>query len=258
MANATKSTTVSAIAFVSGILCHSLYQKWKEQWKKKCFQRRDAGATLEYNDLSFFYGDKSTYIPSSIPKSRTFLPKDLYASMVHDAIICCTDIILVRHNPYNHKKECLLVERGSEPVKGAWWYPGGRMYKGETFFDTALRKVKEEAGIDLTSTSHTKAKDLVLQVMGVYNTFFPTSAWDTETQKGTQTVNAMVLIVLPHNPNHAENNFTYDVMLDETSERYKWISLDVQEAERNKEDPYVLEGLRRLAAWNATHGKIWN
>jgi ADP-ribose pyrophosphatase YjhB (NUDIX family) len=75
--------------------------------------------------------------------------------------VCCLDCLVIRKNTINGKTECLLVERGSEPVKGAWWLPGGRIHKGETFFDAAFRKVKEETGL------HGKP----LQVLGVYNTF---------------------------------------------------------------------------------------
>ena len=43
-----------------------------------------------------------------------------------------------------------------------------------------------------------------------FRRFFPTSNWDTETEKGTQTVNAIVLVEL--------NNTGADVNLDDTSE----------------------------------------
>lgn len=44
--------------------------------------------------------------------------------MVLDSVICCVDILAVRYNAVTQQKECLLVERGSEPVKGVWWLPG--------------------------------------------------------------------------------------------------------------------------------------
>jgi ADP-ribose pyrophosphatase YjhB (NUDIX family) len=44
--------------------------------------------------------------------------------MVLDSVICCVDILAVRYNTITQQKECLLVERGSEPVKGVWWLPG--------------------------------------------------------------------------------------------------------------------------------------
>jgi ADP-ribose pyrophosphatase YjhB (NUDIX family) len=27
-----------------------------------------------------------------------------------------------------------------------WWLPGGRIFKGETFYDTAVRKIRDETG----------------------------------------------------------------------------------------------------------------
>jgi ADP-ribose pyrophosphatase YjhB (NUDIX family) len=191
----------------------------------------EAGATSEDDDLSLFYGnvDKLT----TITESSRFLPKEVYGEMVRNAVVCCVDVVAVRTNQRG-EKECLLVERGSEPVKGVWWWPGGRLLKGETFFAAATRKTKEETGLQ-----HCRP----IQVLGVWNTFFPTSNWDTLERQGTQTVNAVVLVSL-------ENRS--EVKLDETSENYRWISLDPEEAESNGEDRYVVEALLRLKAWNET------
>jgi hypothetical protein len=76
----------------------------------------------------------------------------------------------------------------------------------------------------------------------VWNTFFPTSHWDTETEKGTQTVNPIVLVEL--------NQAGADVKLDETSEQWRWISLDPEAAAKNGENKYVLQALLRLKAWD--------
>jgi ADP-ribose pyrophosphatase YjhB (NUDIX family) len=105
------------------------------------------------------------------------------------------------------KKECLLVLRSSEPVKGVWWLPGGRLLKGESFFVAAKRKAQEETG--LTNVT-------CIQVLGVWNTFFPTSNWDTGQEKGTQTVNPIVLVEL--------NDVDADVKLDDTSEEVRLCS----------------------------------
>jgi ADP-ribose pyrophosphatase YjhB (NUDIX family) len=157
--------------------------------------------------------------------------------MVRDCVVCCVDALIVRYNPTRQRREALLVERAAEPVRGVWWLPGGRMLKGETFFAAAIRKTKQETGL----------KDCVkpIQVLGVWNTLFPTSNWDTDTQKGTQTVNPIVLVELEQ-PG-------VDVKLDETSERYKWISLDPDEAAANGEDKYVQQALLRLRAWDPTY-----
>lgn len=126
------------------------------------------------------------------------------------------------------------MERASEPAKGLWWLPGGRLLKGETFFAAAERKAKEETGLD-------GAKPI--QILGVWNTFFPTSNWDTEDSKGTQTVNPIVLVELSAD----------EVKLDSTSEAYRWIGLDPYVAEANGEDRYVLQALWRLHAWNPNY-----
>lgn len=201
---------------------------------------------MEGQDLSFFYGEESEFRKRPIPEKCRFLPNEFYGDLVRNCIVCCTDIVLVRTNNITKQKECFLVERGTEPVKGVWWFPGGRMMKGETFFDTALRKMRDETGIQAEDAK-------CVQVLGVYNTFFTTSAWDTEEDKGTQTVNAVVYIELPNVEGDTKSR---DVLLDKTSERYKWMSIDPDLAESNGEDRYVIEGLRRLATWNKTYGSL--
>lgn len=238
--NKINTSAAIALSFGAGALFSSLIRLSKFRKTKKSL-RLNAGATVEGNDLSLFYDDKSVFLQPTIPQKRKFLPAEFYGDMVRNCVVCCVDIVLVRTNPMTNKKECLLVERGTEPVKGVWWWPGGRMFKGETFFDTALRKMREETGIESTDAK-------CIQVLGVYNTFFPTSAWDREGEMGTQTVNPIVLVVLP------QDGKSQDVLLDKTSERFKWMGLDPDEAEANGEDRYVVEGLRRLATWNETHG----
>jgi len=193
-----------------------------------------AGAVLEGNDLSLFYGNVDEL--TKITDQRRFLPKDVYSKMVLDAVVCCVDCLIVRTNAAG-TKECLLVERSSEPVKGVWWLPGGRLFKGETFFAAALRKAHQETGLTRVTP---------IQVLGVWNTFFPTSHWDTATEKGTQTVNAVVLVEL-NDPAGA------DVTLDDTSEKWRWIPLRPEEAEAKGEDRYVLQALWRLKAWDPTY-----
>jgi ADP-ribose pyrophosphatase YjhB (NUDIX family) len=117
-------------------------------------------------------------------------------------------------------------------------YTGGRLLKGETFFAAATRKAVQETGL-------TNVKPI--QVLGVWNTFFPTSHWDNDAKRGTQTVNPIVLVEL------LDKNAT--IKLDDTSENYRWIGLDPDVAEANGEDRYVLQALRRLQAWNPNYNK---
>jgi hypothetical protein len=108
-----------------------------------------AGATIEGDDLSLFYGDVKEL--TTVTDARKFLPSDLYGNLVRDCVVCCVDCLLVRRRRTvdggKVVKECLLVLRSSEPVKGVWWLPGGRLLKGETFFAAATRKAQQETGL---------------------------------------------------------------------------------------------------------------
>jgi ADP-ribose pyrophosphatase YjhB (NUDIX family) len=41
----------------------------------------------------------------------------------------------------------LLLKRKNEPAKGKWWFPGGRVYRGETRKEAAQRKLREECSL---------------------------------------------------------------------------------------------------------------
>ncbi|KAL3936078.1 MAG: hypothetical protein SGBAC_008532 [Bacillariaceae sp.] len=106
---------------------------------------RNEGATPEGEDLSLFYGNEKSL--TTITDSRKFLPSAVYGELVRKCVVCCVDIVVVRRNKETGMKECVLVERASEPAKGVWWWPGGRLLKGETFFDAAKRKTQQETGL---------------------------------------------------------------------------------------------------------------
>jgi colanic acid biosynthesis protein WcaH len=60
-------------------------------------------------------------------------------------------------------KSLLLLKRKNSPAKGEWWFPGGRIWKGETFEEALHRKVKEETALAVD----------VIKFVGVYNRIFP-------------------------------------------------------------------------------------
>jgi len=221
---------LAVTSFVAGAIVASIASSLLDKRKRRK-QRKFAGAACKGKQLAMFYGDKA--LLNNVAENKKFLDADFYAKMVHDCVICCLDCLVIRQNSMNGKLECLLVERGSEPVKGVWWLPGGRIYKGETFFDAAIRKVKEETGLI----------GKPIQVLGFYNTFFDTSHWDTATETGTQSVQPVVLVELKKGS---------EVVLDTTSERFKWIVADPDMAEADEEDRYVVEALRRMKAYNET------
>jgi len=47
----------------------------------------------------------------------------------------------------------VLVERGTEPLKGVWSLPGGIVEVGESLKDAVRREVREETGLDVEPLS---------------------------------------------------------------------------------------------------------
>ena len=43
----------------------------------------------------------------------------------------------------------LFLRRENSPAKGQWWFPGGRIRKGETLEEALYREVKEETGLEV-------------------------------------------------------------------------------------------------------------
>ena len=43
----------------------------------------------------------------------------------------------------------LMIQRGTEPDRGRWSLPGGRVELGETDEEAAVREVREETGLDV-------------------------------------------------------------------------------------------------------------
>lgn len=56
------------------------------------------------------------------------------------------DAVIIRDNTI------LLIKRGVEPYKGYWGTPGGYVSWDESTEETVAREVKEETGLDVTST----------------------------------------------------------------------------------------------------------
>ena len=74
----------------------------------------------------------------------SLIPLDKYVDIVKDLPILCADIVL-----QNTRGEYLLIKRNNEPLKDEWWVIGGRVLKGETMEEAAIRKVKQETGLQI-------------------------------------------------------------------------------------------------------------
>lgn len=94
------------------------------------------------------------------------IPEDKYMQIIEVLPILCVDIIIK-----NYKGEHLLIQRAREPLKGQWWVIGGRVLKGETLKNAAIRKIKEETGLDLTD----------VKLAGYYEDTFETNPFGSST-----------------------------------------------------------------------------
>jgi ADP-ribose pyrophosphatase YjhB (NUDIX family) len=73
------------------------------------------------------------------------IPSSLYDQIVNVMPIPSVEAIVV-------KDDCLLLlRRRNNPAKGQWWFPGGRIRKGESLEEALFREVKEETGLDVTA-----------------------------------------------------------------------------------------------------------
>lgn len=142
------------------------------------------------------------------------IKKETYKDAVTNLPIACVDVFL--YNPAN--RTYLLVLRKDPPAKGVWWLPGGRLYKGETFFSCSVRKCKEEVGLDATP----------VKTLGFVATLFPDSMWNTQ----THTVNFLVLAKV--------NAQGEGPKIDKTCENYQWVPLETKPS-----DPYVLKAYNK-------------
>jgi colanic acid biosynthesis protein WcaH len=57
----------------------------------------------------------------------------------------------------------LLLRRKYDPAKGQWWFPGGRIRKGESIEEALFQEVKEEIGLTVTN----------YRLVNVYSRIFP-------------------------------------------------------------------------------------
>ena len=99
------------------------------------------------------------------------IPDELFAAFLDTMPQVSVEAVL------EHDESVLLVRRTNEPAKGEWFWPGTRLYKGETFEQAVRRLAREELGIEVT----------IRRRIGVYNHFWETA--DLPDVETTHTVN---------------------------------------------------------------------
>jgi len=87
------------------------------------------------------------------------IPSDLYDMIIRSMPIPCVDLIVI-----NNQKKILLLLRKNEPVKGQWWFPGGRVHFNELREDAARRILKAECGLEGIKINELGTFDVLLNV----------------------------------------------------------------------------------------------
>jgi ADP-ribose pyrophosphatase YjhB (NUDIX family) len=119
--------------------------------------------------------------------------------------IACLDVVAM------HDGKFLMVKRKDEPARGQWWMIGGRVFKGETFKETALRKLKEEANL----TGEVK------ELHGPYETMFDEAPHGVTS--GHHTVNTVALVEVEDISGMKTNEFHEDIKwFDTIDENWHW------------------------------------
>lgn len=152
-------------------------------------------------------GNSYLYLKPEHIEGVGFVENEVYRKAVANLPICCVDIFLF--NPI--QKEYLMVFRKDPPAENTWWLPGGKLNKGESFFDCCQRKCFKEVGLKVTPQKK----------LGSAATLFPNSMWGTQ----THTVNTFVLATLDDKQSPK---------LDQTSEQWEWKPLS-----STPNDPYL-------------------
>eukprot|EP00698_Gefionella_okellyi_P011591 TRINITY_DN3058_c0_g1_i2.p1 TRINITY_DN3058_c0_g1~~TRINITY_DN3058_c0_g1_i2.p1 ORF type:complete len:206 (-),score=21.56 TRINITY_DN3058_c0_g1_i2:167-784(-) len=137
------------------------------------------------------------YVDGTVEFHPEQVPEELYSTVMRTMPTVCVDVLLV------HNDRLLMIKRSNYPAYGEWWFVGGRMFKGESFFDAAHRIALRETGLKIQP----------LKVLGVLSSSFERSAREGIS---TQTINVTVLALA----------LQTDAQADEHHEGARWVELN--------------------------------
>ncbi len=90
-------------------------------------------------------------------KESNFIPTELFNKIIKVMPIVSVEAVIIIDDAL------LFLKRNNQPAQGEWWFPGGRVRKGESLKQALFREVREETGLEVTS----------YKLIGVYSRVFP-------------------------------------------------------------------------------------
>jgi colanic acid biosynthesis protein WcaH len=166
--------------------------------------------TLVSVGLSFELIISTTYrptIPKPIPRFATstdvhdeYVPEETFGACIDALLQVCVEVLLERDGAV------LVARRTNEPAKGEWFWPGGRLYKGERLDDAARRVAREELDVEVDLTER----------FGVYRHF-----WDTASVEGADSRHTVNIVYRA-----TQSDSDAEVALDDQHDDYRFATGD--------------------------------
>jgi colanic acid biosynthesis protein WcaH len=134
----------------------------------------------------------------------SFLSEEIYEICMASVPIVSVDVVILNRR----RDKILLFKRSNKPLEGVFYTLGGRILKNESIVDTAIRKLKEEAGLAIAKG------DLFLG--GIMEEFFEDSIY-----QGVETHN--VNIFFGYIPSER-----LSIKIDKQHSQYQWFDISSQ------------------------------
>ena len=132
------------------------------------------------------------------PGTPNHVPEETYADFIEHFPTVCVEVVLA------HDGGVLVAKRANEPVRGEWFWPGSRLYKGEELEDAARRVAREELGIEVELDEQ----------LGVHAHF-----WDESDVVGSPSRHTVNVVFLATPVEEAPT-----IELDDQHTEYRWLT----------------------------------
>ena len=129
---------------------------------------------------------------------KKYIPEKLYEQIIDNIPLCCVDMIVVCCGKF------LLLKRTKSPANNQWWFPGGRLLRGEYLETAVKRKIQEELRI-------VKIKNIKFLAVGQNR--FPNGHFG----KPYFAVNIIYIVEIP-------NSEVDKIKIDKNHSEYRWFS----------------------------------